>query len=106
MRRYVAFVDGHPTVARIVVHELLADAGPGQAILLEQVAPLLDQVQGFVTASATLAEGVPPRAAILHVATNALVRAASGPLRDPLWGAEATPDSAWAVARALLWSDR
>ena len=105
VRHYVGFFDANPAVARIVVHELLGDEGPGQAILLEQVAPLLDRVQVFVDGTAALAEGVPSRAAILHVATNALLRAASGPLREPLWGAAATPDSAWAVARALLWRD-
>ena len=105
VRAYVGFVQAHPAVARIVVHELLAGDGPGQAILLEQVAPLLDRVEAFVAAQGALAEGVPPRAAVLHVATDAILRAASGPLAGPLWG-DADADSAWAVARALLWRER
>ena len=105
VRSYVEFVDANPDVARIIVHELVVDEGPGQTILLEQVAPLLDRISSFVEREAKLAEDVPARAAVLHLATDALLRAASGPAREPLWS-DASADSAWAVARSLLWRER
>ena len=106
VRSYVGYVEANPGVAQIIVHELVVEAGPGQSILLEQVAPLIDNIVAFVRVSAVLAPGVDPRAAVLHIASDALLRSASGAIRDPLWGTHASADTAWAVARALLWSDR
>ncbi|MEZ6184722.1 MAG: TetR/AcrR family transcriptional regulator [Planctomycetota bacterium] len=98
------FVREHPEVARIVLRELLAEAGPGQAILLEQVAPLLDRVQAFVEREgrAYLAPGVGARAALMAVVSEALLRSASGPLRPALWG-DAPADLTRGLTRALLW---
>lgn len=85
---YSAFMAAEPDVARIVLRELLDGTGPGAQILMNQIAPVVAQVERFV-----LAEGhrfvpprVPVRAAIMQIATDVAVRAAAGPLRIPLWG--------------------
>lgn len=104
-RAFGEFVESRPEVARLVVRELL-DEGPGQAILLEQVAPLLDEVVAFVEAqgSARLAPGLSARAALMTVVSDTLLRTAAGSLRQPLWGPPLA-DLAWVTARALLWTE-
>lgn len=88
MDRYLEFIEGEPEVARIVLRELLDGVGPGAEILLNQVAPLVDLVERFVRVQGNgiVRAGIPVRAAILQIATDALVRAAAGELRVPLWG--------------------
>lgn len=101
-RAYDAFLGREPQVARIVVHELTAPEGPGQALLLGQVAPLLDDVEAWIAAHPRrLRPGVRIRAAILRFVADGMLRAASGALRDPLWGAW-DPDASWALARITL----
>lgn len=102
--RYVAFLDAEPSLARIVLRELLDGQGPGRAILLRQVVPLLDVVERFVRQQGkdALAPGVPVRALVLQLGTNALMRAAAGDLREPLWG---TVDHSTRIARLLLLRD-
>lgn len=87
--RYVEFLDAEPQLARIVLRELLDGQGPGRAILLQQVVPLLDVLERFIRQQghAVVRPEVPVRAAVLQVGTNALMRAAAGDLRQPLWGA-------------------
>jgi AcrR family transcriptional regulator len=89
----------HPEHARIVVRELIHE-GPGQAILTEQVAPLLARVTALVEVElgALVRPDVPVRAALLQVASSLVLQAAS-PVRDALWGA---PPRTEALIRALL----
>ncbi len=104
MDRYLEFVEGEPDVARIVLRELLDGAGPGADILLNQVAPLVDLVERFVRlqGQGIVRAGIPVRAAILQIATDALVRAAAGELRIPLWG---SGDHSRELAERLLLED-
>lgn len=99
--RYVEFVESEPAVARIVLRELLDGGGPGAEILLHQVAPLVDLVERFVRVSGHgfVRRDVPVRAAILQIAADALVRAAAGVFRTPLWG---EGDHARALGERLL----
>jgi len=102
--RYVEFLDAQPELARIVLRELLDEHGPGRAILLRQVVPLLDVLERFVQeyGADQLRPDVPVRAALLQIGTSVLMRAASGSLREPLWG---TPCHTTSLARALLLRD-
>jgi len=101
LQRYVDFVASEPAVARIVLRELLEGTGPGARILVEQVAPLVDTVERFVRiqGNAVIKKGVPVRAAIMQISGDVLLRAAAGPLREPLWGND---DHAQTLAEALL----
>lgn len=98
---FARFADERPSLARIILREMVATKGPGRAILLDQVVPLLSQVESFARREGRgrIPRGLPVRAALLDTATSLLVRAASGDLRRPLWGARTPP---WAVARHLF----
>ncbi|MCX4242106.1 TetR/AcrR family transcriptional regulator [Paraliomyxa miuraensis] len=107
--RYVEFLDAEPQLARIVLRELLDGKGPGRQILLRQVVPLLHVLERFIREQggreqdgAALRPNVPIRAALLQVGSDALLRAAAGPLRRPLWGSE---DHTAALAQLLLLRD-
>lgn len=105
--RFVEFLDGRPYLARLVVRQMIDGGSPGQLILLEQIGPLLDRVQRFIVSEGEgrLRPEVDVRAAILTVCSGVLVRAASGPLREPLWGAETAPgwvDPTWPLTESLL----
>lgn len=99
--RYVEFLDAEPQLARIVLRELLDGHGPGRQILLRQVVPLLDVLERFIHehGEGQLRPDVPVRAAVLQVGSDALLRAAAGTLREPLWGAD---DHSPRLARLLL----
>lgn len=80
-------LENDPTLAPLILRELLDGHGPGREILLDEIAPLLDQVEHFVRlhGKGRIRPGLPVRAAILHGASDILLRASSGPLRGPLW---------------------
>lgn len=112
---FAGFLDAHPTLAPIVVRELIDDpehdddasrrgGGPGRAIMLERVAPLLGSVEGFIrgAGSTLLRPDLPVRAAVVQVAGDLLLRSAAGSLRSPLWG---PGDHARTLARALFFRD-
>ncbi len=86
---FVAYTDAHPKVSALLLREVLDGHGPGHDLLLRYGVPLLDQVEAFVLGAGegALRPGVPVRAALLEIVATAFVRAASGPLRLPLWGA-------------------
>lgn len=89
-----------PALAKLILRELLDGRGPGRAILLEEMVPLLDQVERFVQKHGrrNLRSGLPVRAAILQGASDLVLRAASGSLEGPLWG----PGYARTLARMLF----
>jgi TetR/AcrR family transcriptional regulator len=98
---YRAFLETHPHFAPLMLREILDGQGPGRELITAEIPPLLDALDAYVslTGGEELRPGVPPRAAILQLATAELVRQAAGPLRDPLWG----PDEPLLVLiRALL----
>lgn len=105
-RAFVRFVEEHPAVSQLVVREMLAVDGPGTAILVGQVAPLLDQVSRWIETSADekLRPGVPVRAAVMQVVSDVLLRCASGTIRVVLWE-PADEDRTWRLARTLILSD-
>ena len=115
VRTFAAFLDARPTLAPIIVRELIdapvhgEDAARrggdhGRTILLERVVPLLGQVETFIRhgGAARLRPGLPVRAALADVAAGLLIRSAAGSLREPIWG---PGDHALTVARALLFRD-
>ncbi|TNE91689.1 MAG: TetR/AcrR family transcriptional regulator [Deltaproteobacteria bacterium] len=98
-----AFLDEEPHVAQIFVRELLDSDGPGGALLLERAAPLLDEMEAWIVASAgdRLRADLEVRVVLMHIASDALLRNCAGPLRGPLWGAP-NPDRSFQIARTLL----
>ncbi len=86
--RYVEFLDAEPQLARIVVRELLDEQGPGRAIVLRQVVPLLEVVEQFIRQHGGdhLRPDVPIRAVVMQIGSSVLLQAAAGSLREPLWG--------------------
>lgn len=102
--RYVEFLDAEPQLARLVLREVLDGHGPGRQILLRQLVPLLDVLERFIREHGTgvVRPDVPVRAAVLQVGSDALMRAAAGSLRQPLWG---TRDHSHTLARLLLLRD-
>lgn len=96
---FEAFLGDHPGTARIIVRELL-DEGPGQALLAEQVAPVLDAVVAFMEREGGphLRPDLPVRAAVLQAAATVLIHDAT-PLRGQLWQG---PSHAQALARSLF----
>ena len=100
VRSFAGFVQARPTIAPLIVRELIDDpthdesaarrggGNPGRELMLERVAPLLDIVEGFIRAHADerLRADLPVRAAIVQIAGDLLLHTAAGTLREPLWG--------------------
>lgn len=102
---YLEFLEVRPTFAPLVLREVMEDRGPGRALLLAAVEPLLDDLEAFVgrRRDGRVRTAFPLRAAILQVACAPLVRAAWGPLGDRLWGRG--PDATRDLARTLLFPE-
>lgn len=103
---FAIYLQDHPHDARVLVRELMAEDGPGQRVLIEQVEPLLTLVVCFLGAEggAQLREGVQIRAAVLQIASSVLLKGAvHTPLRDALWG-DPDPERDLDLVRALLFA--
>lgn len=88
MQSWVDFIEEKPAFSSMVLRGVLDGHGPVRERLLVELVPLLDWVEDWLSAAGAefIPEGVPVRAAILQLGSDALIRAASGPLRGPLWG--------------------
>lgn len=84
---YVRFVRARPAFARIVLRELVDGRGPARAMLAQQLVPLLDLVEGFLSqaGSGVVPADLPVRAVILQLGANELLRSAAGELEGALW---------------------
>ncbi len=87
---YVDFLEKNEHVPAIVLREFAGDGGRGQEIVTEQMVPVLDWVENVITemGSGIIREGLPIRAAIMQIGSDALVRAMAKSMREKLWGAE------------------
>lgn len=96
--RYLAT---HRASARIIVRELLGN-GPGAAIVMEQVSPLLERVVSFITSAGhgVLRQDLPVRQAVLQVASTALLAHAAGEAGQSLWKGET--QSLWLTRTLFL----
>lgn len=85
---FVGFVRGRRATARLVVRQVMDEQGPGQALLLEVGAPLIQRVEDFIRSEGgpRVPAGLPVRGALLQVVSSTFVKAASGPLEHALWG--------------------
>lgn len=91
-RAYAGYLRARPDTARLILREALAAEGPGRQLLAEVAPPLLDEVAADLAArrpgALRLPSGARLRAALMQLAGDGLLQAASGSLRDPLWGPE------------------
>lgn len=103
---FTSFCDKRPTVARLIVREVIERNGPGRVVLLEQAAPLLGVLEDFLRRDGgdRLRPGLPIRAALLRLVSDTLLRTSAGDLRSPLWGAPAIGVD-WDLARLLFLND-
>lgn len=103
VRTYSEFLASHPLEAKLIARELLEDEGVGPEILRLQVAPLLSAVTTYIQQAGQehLREGLPVQAAVMQVVMDGLMHAATGPLRQLLWG-PTSADMRWQMCRALF----
>lgn len=79
-----------PSVARLLLRELLAAEGPGQALLLQRVSPLLSEVATSLAPSGHTPAQLPVQRVLLTIVSDALVfHSTPEALRNALWGPEA-----------------
>jgi len=102
VRTFTKFLAEHPALSPLLLLEMLDDAGPGRAIVLAAGVPVLDRVEQFVRddGAGLIDEALPIRPALMEIVSSALLAAAAGPMRVPLWGDDV--DYAPRLARALL----
>lgn len=99
---FLEFLAQNPSLPALVLRELLDGKGPGQALLMAGVAPLLAIIERFVgrEGQSVLRPEFPVREAILMLASSTLLRAATDKeLQQHLWG---NKDSTRELARVLL----
>ena len=84
------FLKANPTLAAVLLREMIDSRGPGHEIILQEVVPLLNEVVLFVKRAGQdeIRPGLPIRAAILQLVADTLLRVVAGPISTPLWGKE------------------
>lgn len=104
VERYLTFIDANPELVRLILRELLDGRGPGHQVLLTAGLPILDRIERFVRVDGRglVRKTLPLRAALLDIVSGAVVRTASGPLREPLWG---KTDRTLELAHSLFFED-
>ena len=100
--RYETFLRERESFAPLIVRELIDGRGTVRARVLELLPPLLDGLEAFLAQSERAPADLPWRAALLQLATGALLRRAMGEAGDALWGVESALPS---LARRLLVAD-
>ncbi len=93
---FLAFLEARPAFAPMVLRGIVDGQGPVRELFESELVPLLDAIEVYVRRGAP--EGVPVRSALLQIGGNAMLRAASGPLKDTVW----RDDQTLALARRLL----
>lgn len=101
VRAFSEFMAARPDAASILVREMVASEGPGRSRLLELGGPLIDGVEAWIEGSGRVRTGVSVRGVIMHVASDVLLRHASGELGALLWKTSEEPGS-WPLVKALL----
>jgi AcrR family transcriptional regulator len=88
-RAYERYLYEHPELARLLLREMLDQRGPIRDLIAREIRPLLASIVRWAHREGTphIRRGYPVRAALLQVASDTVLRAAAGPLRDDLWGA-------------------
>jgi AcrR family transcriptional regulator len=81
--RYALFLAERRWFARLLLREIVDGRGPGRELLVELLEPILGMVERFLSKGG---RSLPMRAVVLNIGATALVREASGELRDALWG--------------------
>lgn len=101
VRSFAKFVESEPELSRLVVREVIDGRGPGRDLVLEEGLPVIGQVELFLRNDndGRIPSDLPLRPALLQIAANAMVRSASGSLKEPLWG---EPDCTLQLARHLF----
>lgn len=85
---WVGFVDERPAFASIVLRGMIDGHGTVRGHLEQRLVPLLDHVEAGLRHAGVAPSRLPVRGALLQIGSDSLVRAASGPLRERLWGLE------------------
>ncbi len=103
LSRFHQFVSGRPSAAKLILREVLDEKGPGHQLLIDAGRPLLERVEEFIAdnGASQIREGLAVRAALMQVVSSEFVKAASGRIRNELWG---PTDHTLALARTLLYS--
>jgi len=100
---FEAFAAANPSLARLLVRELIADGqGPGRDTVAGRIVPLIDVVSAWADSQSTRAGRPSLRAALVTVASECLLRAAMGEVNARLWGADT---DLWSRARPMLVDD-
>jgi AcrR family transcriptional regulator len=101
LESFLGFLSERPSLASLILREVLDGVGPGHELLLAAVVPLLEVVDSFMDTQRPTWQNAqfPAREAVLMIATSAMVRTASSTVEKQLWG---NKNSIRQLAKTLL----
>ena len=90
----------NPSIACLLARELIAPDGLGKTLLINETLPLLDEVEAWIQAEGAgqLRAGVLVRDLLMHVVSNAVLKASAGEVSMALWG----KSDPWTLVQATL----
>ncbi|MEC7750005.1 MAG: TetR/AcrR family transcriptional regulator [Myxococcota bacterium] len=87
-KAYLDFLSERPAFAALVVRDIIDDRGEIRNQIGDYFEPVINTIESWVEreGKGKVAPGLDVRAALLLIGSDALLRRASGPLGDRLWG--------------------
>jgi AcrR family transcriptional regulator len=98
---YLGYLKEHPQLAAVLLRAMLEGDPKDTGLLINEIVPLLTRVEELLAkkGKGVIAPDFPVRAAILQIATAALIQCSAGQIRAMVWGAS---DQTMELARALF----
>lgn len=88
VKRFLDYVEKYPSIAKLMLRELIDESKPGSLFIIDQGLPVLELVENFFMEVGQLAPSQRPllREVLLQIMTSVMVKSAVGPSRDRIWG--------------------
>lgn len=88
VKRFLDYVEDHPSLAKLMLRELIDECKPGARFIIDQGLPVLDLVENFFMEIGKLDPSQRPllREVLLQIMTSVMLKSAAGSSRDRIWG--------------------
>lgn len=84
---FVEFIEARPSIARLLLRDVIDGRGPGHRMILEAGVPVLLAIESFIRRNGgERVRAFPIRQGLLQIVCAVLVRTATPGLRGALWG--------------------
>lgn len=88
VKRFLNYVEGNPSLAKLMLRELIDECKPGARFIIDQGLPVLDLVEQYFMELGQLDNTQRPllREILLQIMTTVMLKSAAGSSQERIWG--------------------